>query len=198
MSRLSPAAMQLIAVFLSPIIPVIITLWWQRRKEKRDAKRNLFITLMAHRRAFPPTIEWVNSLNLIDVIFAGHTSVVDLWHRYYDELHQTDMTSRQQAREHTYLQLLSEMARVLGYKRLQQTDIDKYYSPQAHGNQLELNYKTQKEFLRVLEASAKFETSPKLQDGTASTKTLADLPPITPPPEDKRPRGIQVFDPPEG
>ncbi len=74
----------------------------------------------------PPTTEWVNSLNLIHVVFADHTNIVNLWHHYYDELYsQTPNPSRVQAREHTYLQMLSEMARVLGYKRLQQTDIDK-------------------------------------------------------------------------
>jgi hypothetical protein len=188
MPRFSSADMQLLALFLSPVIPVIITLWWQSRKEKREGKRKLFITLMAHRKAFPPTIEWVNSLNLIDVVFASHSKVVDLWHQYYSQLHQKDMTENAQAREHTYLQLLSEMAKVLGYKRLQQTDIDKYYSPQAHGNQLELNYKTQREFLRVLEATAKFETAPKTSDKSADV-------PLLPPKE--RPRGVQVFDPPE-
>ena len=116
---------------------------------------------MAHRRAFPPTIEWVNALNLIDVIFADHTNVVNLWHRYYDELHKKPEQMDPQAREHIYLELLSAIARVLGYKRLQQTDIDKYYSPIAHGNQLEITYKTQKEFLRVLENTSKFETSPR-------------------------------------
>jgi hypothetical protein len=155
--------MQLIALFLSPIIPVLITLWWQRRKEKRDAKRNLFITLMAHRRAYPPTIEWVNALNLIDVVFADHTSVVNLWHNYYEELKHAAEPSHAQTLQHAHLQMLSEMARVLGYKRLQQTDIDKYYSPVAHGNQLELNYKTQQEFLRVLEIRPDSKPLPERQ-----------------------------------
>ena len=175
--------MEIIALFLSPIIPVLITLWWQKRKEKRDAKRNLFMTLMAHRRAFPPTIEWVNSLNLIDVVFADHTKVVDLWHGYYDELHQKPDPLRTQTREHTYLEMLSEMAKVLGYKRLQQTDIDKYYSPQAHQNQLELNLKTQQEFLRVLEKTSKFETAARSEPDEKSATTIEI--PAVPPPADK-------------
>jgi hypothetical protein len=185
---MQPSTMQIIAVLLSPIVPVAITLWWQRRKEKLDAKRRLFITLMAHRRTFPPTIEWVNALNVIDVVFGDHTNVVTQWHRYFDELNHTQGQMRLQARERAYLDMLSAMARVLGYKRLQQTEIDMFYSPQAHQNQLELNLKTQQEFLRVLEHTSRFETSPRttpaptgnLSSATvpAPRRELSDIPPL--------------------
>jgi hypothetical protein len=66
----------MIAIVLGPLLAVGITLWWQGRKEKRDAKERLFLTLMAQRRAFPPAIEWVNALNVIDVVFADHSQVV--------------------------------------------------------------------------------------------------------------------------
>jgi len=59
--------------------------------------------------------------------------------------------------------LLSEMAKTLGYKNLQQTDIDKFYSPKAHGSQSELNYKLQTEFLRVLENTSSLNLTPKEQ-----------------------------------
>ena len=38
-----------------------MTLFWQRRKEKRDAKMRVFTNLMMHRKASPPTYDWVNS-----------------------------------------------------------------------------------------------------------------------------------------
>ena len=41
------------AIILGPIAAVGITLWWQQRKEKRDAKIRLFTTLMAFRKSYP-------------------------------------------------------------------------------------------------------------------------------------------------
>lgn len=145
----------IIAVIVGPIFAVGITLWWQQRKERRDAKERLFLTLMAHRRAFPPTTEWVNALNVIDVVFVEHPQVVQLWHEYYVELANPPANQNYQQREHTYLLMLSAMARSLGYRRLEQTDIDKFYSPQAHADQMRLNWQCQAEWLRVLQSTNK-------------------------------------------
>ena len=129
----------IVAIVLGPVIAVTITLAYQKYKEKRDAKMRLFLTLMAHRKSFPPTFAWVESLNLIDVVFAKHPKVVLLWHEYYDYLHE-DLKDFKK-RDHKYLELLSLMAKDLGYPTLQQTDIDKFYTPIAHGDQAELNHK---------------------------------------------------------
>lgn len=149
-------AINILAIILGPIIAVIITLAHQNHKEKRDTKMRLFLTLMAHRKSFPPTFAWVESLNLIDVVFAKHPKVVQLWHEYYDYLHEE--TKDYTKRDHKYLELLSVMAKTLGYKNLQQTDIDKFYTPIAHGDQAALNYKVQIEFLRVLQNTGAFQT----------------------------------------
>jgi hypothetical protein len=146
--------MNIIAVVLGPIIAVVITLWYQNRKEKRDAKLRLFLTLMAHRKSNPPNYDLVNGLNLIDVVFASHPTVLQLWHQYYDLL--GTKPPNYEAWEHKYTDMLSEIAQVLGYKKLKQTDIEKFYTPVAHGNQLELQTKTQQELLRVLENTAAF------------------------------------------
>ena len=140
----------LVAIITGPVSAVLITLWWQRWKEKREAKLRLFTTLMAHRRAFPPTFEWVTALNLIDVVFAAHPRVVALWHEVYQLLHNPTQTQEQ---GHKYLELLSEMGTVLGYRRLQQTDIDRYYSPQIYMDQLVAQTEMQAELLRVLKNS---------------------------------------------
>ena len=145
----------ILAIILGPIVAIIITLTYQTHKEKRDTQMRLFLTLMAHRKAFPPTFAWVESLNLIDVVFAKHPKVVQLWHEYYDYLH--EKTEDYTKREHKDLELLSAMAQCLGYKKLQQTDIDKFYTPIAHGDQAALNYKVQTELLRVLENTGAYQ-----------------------------------------
>ena len=151
--------MNIIAVVSGPILAVLITLWYQTRKEKREAKFRLFLTLMAHRKSMPPTFERVNSLNLIDVVFANHPKVLQLWHEYYDLLHTQPPNFEQW--EHKHIDMLSEMAQSLGYKKLKQTDIEKFYTPVAHGTQAELNEKMQREFLRVLENTASFVVTKK-------------------------------------
>src|SRR5690606_8061294 len=98
------------------------TLWYQRRIIKWDAKQRRFITLMAHRKSNPPTFEWVNALNLVDVVYAAHPKVVTLWHDLYTIL--STQPPNLQAQSHKYLELLSAMAVVLGYRSLTVTDID--------------------------------------------------------------------------
>lgn len=48
------------------------------------------------------------------------------------------------------------MARVLGFRHLQQTDIDKYYSPRVHGELLVVQAEAQAEWLRVLKNTERF------------------------------------------
>ncbi|PKO43722.1 MAG: hypothetical protein CVU30_06820 [Betaproteobacteria bacterium HGW-Betaproteobacteria-3] len=153
-----------IAIFLGPLAGVLFTLWFQRRKDRRDAQQRLFLTLMAHRRSNPPTYDWVNSLNLIDVVFANHRTVVDLWHQYYDLLAQEPVNWH--LAESKYLDLLAAMGGVLGYSKLSQTDISKFYSPRAHGNQAQLNIETQTELLRVLKSTERMVVEPRVTDGT--------------------------------
>lgn len=119
------------ALILGPVIAVLITFWYQRRRQKYDAKEKLFLGLMAQRRINPPTFEWANALNVIDVVFADNRAVVEKWHDLYKIVDQPQINWSQWG--HTYIELLSEMAKVLGYRRLQQTDIDRFYAPQAHG-----------------------------------------------------------------
>jgi hypothetical protein len=157
----------IIAVIVGPIVAVCITLWYQDRKEKRDAKIRLFTMLMAHRKSNPPTFELVNGLNLIDVVFSQHRKIVDLWHEYYDMLSQKPINW--QIAESKYLDLLANMARDLGYKNLLQTDISRYYSPVAHGNQFEINDKIQTEWLRVLENTGSFVVNER-EDATPQKK----------------------------
>ena len=139
------------ALLFGPLAAVWWTLRHQDRAQRRGAKERLFLTLMAHRRANPPSAEWTNSLNLIDVVFSDNEKVVGLWHTLYMVLETKPWN--QQRYTHAFLELMSEMARSLGYRRLSQTDIDKSYAPQAHGDMAERQAELQTEFLRVLKAS---------------------------------------------
>jgi hypothetical protein len=143
----------IIALVLGPAIAVTITLLFQRRAEKRSAKERLFAELMAHRRSNPPAIEWANALNLIDIVFQDNKSVVNKWHEAFGLINRPADQINWGQWGHAHIELLSEIALVLGYKRLQQTDIDRFYAPQAQWDQAALTHELQIEFLRVLKAS---------------------------------------------
>jgi len=155
----------IIALVAGPAVGVAITLWHQRQTEKRAAKERLFMTLMAHRKSLSPAPDWTNSLNLIDVVYADSPKIVGQWHSLYDILIQTPLNMQRFNR--LYIELLSAMATSLGYRSIQQTDIGKFYTPQAYGDQAITNAEIQKELLRVLKATASipiFPTYPKGDD----------------------------------
>jgi hypothetical protein len=156
------------AILASAVIAVVITLWWQERKEKRDAKIRLFTTLMAYRKSYPVSYEWAQSLNLIDVVFADSPKVLDRWHKYFDNLEDKNPAAVNR-RVHIYLELMSEMAKELKFSNLQQTDIDKFYVPQLHGDWANMQAEINTEWLRVLKASARFEVLPRT--GTKQTQS---------------------------
>jgi hypothetical protein len=130
------------------------------------------MTLMAHRRA-GPIRKWVNALNLIDVVYAGDTRIVQLWHQLYDI--PCARPFNEQTFGHKYIDLLSAMATSLGYRSLTQTDIDKFYAPQRLGDQATRELETQSEWLRVLKAT------PTLQQVGGAAPTAA-IKPDTPQP----------------
>jgi len=139
------------ALAFGPVAAVIITLWYQQYAEKRAAKMRLFVSLMGHRKSVPIAPEWVNSLNLIDVVYADYPKVVERWHVLYDVFQVRPWNAERYA--HASLELLSEMAKSLGYKNLAQTDIDKFYVPEAHTQVAGQQNEVLTEFLRVLKAT---------------------------------------------
>jgi hypothetical protein len=165
----------IVAIVVGPLFAVLITLWWQHRKEKRDAKLRLFATLMAFRKSVTGVIkpEWVNSLNLIDVVFADSPKVVDRWHEYYTLLlRQNPSPQEMETQVHKYIELMSVMAETLGIA-LQQIDIEKFYTPMAHGLEAERNAALSAELLRVLQNTERISVVPR----QASLPTVQAGPP---------------------
>lgn len=139
---------QVIAVAIVPVIVWLLGNVWQNRKAKEDAKRKLFFTLMANRQSRPINKEWVDALNIIDVVFQDDRKVRAAWRAYYDSL---DSASQYNKNTNAFLlDLLSEMANSLGYKNLKQTEIDRAYTPQGFIDNSNLQMILQKEALRVL------------------------------------------------
>lgn len=140
----------IIQVFAVAIVPLIV--WWmgvkwQRKNAKEMAKRELFFTLMANRKAIPNKV-WVDALNTIDIVFQDNKKVRRAWREYYDSL---DERSQYNTDSNSFkLDLLSEMAMTLGYKDLKQTEIDRFYSPKYFEKVQQTQNLLTQESLRVL------------------------------------------------
>lgn len=141
-----------LAIFIGPLFGVLFTLWFQHRKDRRDEKHRLFTLLLANRKFYSITPEMARALNTIDVVFADHKNVRDLWSRYYSLLSQP----AGEERGHVWLDLLGAMAKVLGYQGLTAVQLDKYYYPQGHANDIEFQQKMGKLWERVLENTEHF------------------------------------------
>jgi hypothetical protein len=149
------------ALIIGPVAAVMITLWYQNRSEKQAAKQRLFSVLMANRLPNPPTNDWVNGLNLVDVVFQNDRAVVEKWHELYDAMNHPPAQINWQRTGHLRIELLSEMAVALGYSRLSQTDIDRFYSPQAMGDEAAAQKELRDELVRVLKDTKSLQVVPK-------------------------------------
>src|ERR1700722_12817213 len=69
----------LIAIVVGPVIAIATQLWYQRRKERRDAKLSVFRVLMSLRNA-QLSADFVTALNMIDLVFYESTAVRERWH----------------------------------------------------------------------------------------------------------------------
>lgn len=144
---------QLISITLIPFIIWGLGILFQNRKSKRDAQLALFLRLIALRKA-PPTQEWADCLNQIDVVFQKNSSVRKAWRDYYDALNPRSPHFGSNTNSFL-LDLLSEMANCLNYKSIRQTDIDRYYRPAGLSSQEILL----KEQIRVLSHSKAYSVA---------------------------------------
>lgn len=121
-------------IYHAPIKAVKIGRQLNDEQNKDTAKRELFLTLFAYRGS-PVHYEFVNSLNKIDIVFQDEPQVLYAWAKYYDSLGQKNLANQLEVWSILRVDLLSEMATSLGYKKLKQVDILKTYYPIEHDNQ---------------------------------------------------------------
>lgn len=101
-----------VAIVLSPIFAVFITMWITTRNEKRKEKMEVFKHLMVS-RAIPCTIEYVKTLNSLDVIFADSPKVRVAWKDLFNEYAKNNSDTYSILSKRT--KLIETIARDLGY-----------------------------------------------------------------------------------
>jgi len=123
--------LNLVAILLGPIIAVLIGQVLQDRAEKRKERMAILRALMVSRTG--PTIEGMNALNTIDIIFADDKRVRDCWREYFDKL-STDNPSQAELKkmEDAQYRLIEAVLKSLGYKnKVSWETIQKPYKPKG-------------------------------------------------------------------
>lgn len=109
--------LNLIAIFIIPVVAVIVGQHLQNRAEKiRNDKMHIFKVLMTS-RIYGWTQESVHCLNIIDIVFADDKKVRDAWKDLYDKycVENPDETQIKKIQNAQY-KLLETMTNSLGYK----------------------------------------------------------------------------------
>jgi len=145
-----------LAIFIGPLAGVLFTLWFQSRKERCNAKLQLFLALMSERKSHVISKEITKALNQIDVVFADFQEIKALWHKYYSLL----SVIPGEERTHTWIELLAAIAKELNYRGLSQVDLDKFYIPQGHVDQAEFQSRMAGHWERVLQNTERFFVTP--------------------------------------
>jgi len=148
----------IIALFMGPLIAVVVAWKLDDRRAKNERRMDVFRKLMST-RSNTLSFDHVSALNLVEIEFHGNSKVVRKWKKYFDSLgtvypkreEEKILESLSSAeivrREENYdkrvieirskllTELLHEMARVLGYKKIEVLEILKgSYLPQGWVN----------------------------------------------------------------
>jgi len=115
----------------SPIDAVKVGRELNNKKNKDDAKRNLFLLLFSLRGS-PLHYDYVRGLNQIDIVFEDTKTVLEAWHIHYDSLQIKGQVNENQIWDLQRTNLLSAMAESLGYSSIRQTDMLQNYFPEGH------------------------------------------------------------------
>ena len=133
-------ALTIFALIAGPVIAVLITRYWDGKREANRRKLEIFRTLMRNRqeRLNP---EFVGALNLIEVEFHKEHEVINAWKNLFNHLCQlpTDRKEeeeeiRHEERERLTATLLEKIAKSLGVKKDTLEIFKSGYSPQGWGD----------------------------------------------------------------
>ena len=142
------------AVLFAPIVAVWVGQVLLDRTEKRKDKMSIFRSLVSS-RVYGWTVESVNALNLIELVFYKDENVCQQWRKYYESLNVKAPADETQIRKMQFEQ--DELIRVMG-KTLKYSDdaiaqiIRTPYMPIGMSNQMQSQQKYQDMQLATMQA----------------------------------------------
>lgn len=126
----------IITAIFSGLVATIATLYWNHKERTKDEKRKILTILMSKRYDIV-SMESVNALNMIDVVFYTSISIRKAWQEFMKATELPESQTRPQLINDKYLRLLEEIAKDIGYNNLNWEDIKHYYIPIGLSNSLQ-------------------------------------------------------------
>jgi hypothetical protein len=167
----------IIALFGGPISSVCVGVWLQKNNAQRERRFQLFADLVAAlTNAYSP--ERLRALAQIELLFKDYPSVLEKWRDWHEAVTNTALNDAQglQLRNLRYFDLLTEMARSLGYEKLTRNEFERVYIPEPLGQILAMRLRTEIELNRILSNSETFGGRPRENPPSAPPP-----PPVIPP-----------------
>jgi hypothetical protein len=170
-----------IATLLGPVSAVFVTRWIDAERDQRNRRMEVFRSMMGARRA-PLSPERVRALNMVEIEFHGVKLVEAAYRDLFQHLHTSSQVNReawQETSRKLSTRLLTEIAKVLGYK-LQQLDVlDGGYYPQGFADIETEQQAVRRLLIELLSNKRPISVSP------AIASPPAPFPPPPPPPQPK-------------
>jgi len=117
----------IIAILLSPIIALLISHALQKKYERKKEKLSILKTLMTQ-RVRQNSIEYVNALNVIDIIFSNSEKVRLAYKKLHDSYNQKDFDYSKAQTQLT--KLIEAIVEDVGYKeKITWDEIQQPYYP---------------------------------------------------------------------
>jgi hypothetical protein len=118
-----------------PLVATFSGAWlafrYQRSIEKNRDKRAVVQNLMMYRNVGADELDWIKSMNVIDVVFHNNEAVRQLYDQYLEWVRTTEKFKTGN-HVRVYYEMLYKMAQDCGYTQITQYDIQKnVYSPNA-------------------------------------------------------------------
>ena len=158
--------LNIVALVLSPLVAVLVSLWLQDRNERRKEKRLILATIWANRRNIVQ-IDAVRALNMIDIVFHDQARVRQIWKELYDMYHNQGLNNELgfEQRANKEKELVVEMGKNLGYgKTITALDAERVYHPTGLADYFAKSNALLDELLRVLKSSGGVQFAPKAGD----------------------------------
>lgn len=153
--------------FVAALLSVIIAHLLQNKAKKREDKMRILLDLMVS-RIYGWTLQVVNSMNIIDVVFADSKAVKNAWHKFFDLCKIKDPSGEQcKDIEKARNKLIEEIGKNLGYKdKLTWDEIQSAYLPKG----LAENLKNQQDFQNIQLQLGKMMISTQAQNPSSNDK----------------------------
>jgi hypothetical protein len=119
-----------IAVIIASVLTLVITTVYTHYQQKRQDRMNIFRTLASYQCAeiSPRKTE---AINLIRIVFYRYNDVISAYNKYLSILKTMSNQTTFDEIQDAYVTLLEELAKNLGYKKIDWKILKEIYKPKA-------------------------------------------------------------------